>query len=73
MEAVGQDRTVARELRQEGRHKRLNMGVYVSGKESEKLWEIILDLDFLKKQAELYIKIVLFKRLHSISPVREKS
>lgn len=25
------------------------MGIYISGKEAEKLWEIILDLDFLIK------------------------
>lgn len=47
------------------------MGVYVFGKEDEKLWEIVLDLDFLTK-ALVYIKTVVFNYLHSVSLMREE-
>lgn len=47
--------------------------VYTSlGRKDEKLWEIVLDLDFLTKQEEVYIKTVVFNHLHSVPLMREE-
>ena len=62
MEAVGQNRIIAHQLRLEESFERLNMVMHVSGKEDEKL-QIIFGLDFIVKAGKGVYQASAFRTL----------